>query len=476
MTGPAIGGGGTIAVDTEEMVRAAHRLMLAREAIDALLPRAASCAAALPESVQRRTVERVLGMLRTASAAATTAAEGLRVAAIRYGTVEHLVLDAQRTAGAAAAAATGGLMRATLPLLGAAGPVLVAAGALQLAAGLVAVRTLQRTVETGRFAPQSDPVLLRSLAIVLSSLDDGVRGALLVERPQDLRTDDPAAAVGLERTAALVAALALRPAGSELALVPTSERRVRSPGSIRALADRLPDGGEPGGQVRIERYDGADGTRWIVLIAGTVTFARDSGDEPFDLASDVLGVAHRRSDSEQAVLQAMRRSGVGPDEPVLLVGHSQGALNAVRVAQDGGYRVGGVVQFGGPTGQVVLPADVPVLAVEHDEDLVPVLGGTAAAGQQGLRRLVVRASLPDGGFGRRTSPATAAFPAHDLDAYRRTTAQAEASGDARVTAFTRRIEGFLDAGTGTSTRWRARRVSSDPAPTAAGAAGRRSTR
>ena len=52
----------------------------------------------------------------------------------------------------------------------------------------------------------------------------------------------------------------------------------------------------------------------------------------------------------------------------------------------------------GPTGQVALPADVPVLAVEHDEDLVPVLGGTAASGAAGLQRVLVRRSLPDGGF------------------------------------------------------------------------------
>jgi hypothetical protein len=347
--------------------------------------------------------------------------------------------------------------------------VLVASGALDLAALVVAARTVQRTVETGRLAPQSDPVLLRALALAVASLDDGVRGALLVEGPQDLVSDDPAGAVGSERIGALLAALLLHPAGAPLSVVPTSERTVRSPRRLAELADRLPDGTEPGGQVRIERYDGEGGTRWIVYIAGTVTFDRDSGEEPFDLASDVLGVAHRSSDSEEAVLQAMRSAGVGADEPVLLVGHSQGALDAVRVAQDGGYSVGGVVQFGGPTGQVALPEDVPVLAVEHDEDLVPVLGGTAASGAAGLRRLVIRRSLPDGGFGPATSRSTAAFPAHDLGAYRRTTAAAEASGDVRVQAFRDRIGPFLDGREGTSTRWRARRVSPGSAPTADGA-------
>ena len=163
-------------------------------------------------------------------------------------------------------------------------------------------------------------------------------------------------------------------------------------------------------------------------------------------------------------------------EPVLLVGHSQGALNAVRVAEDGGYRVGGVVQLGGPTGQITLPEDVPVLAVEHDEDLVPALGGTAASGASGLRRLLVRRSLPDGGFGVPTSSATAVFPAHDLGAYRRTLAAVERSDDARVTAFARRIGPFLDADDGVSTRWRARRVSAPPGPTADAGSAPRSSR
>ncbi|GAA4748006.1 hypothetical protein GCM10025783_20190 [Amnibacterium soli] len=469
MSGPSVSGGGTIAVDTDAMVQAAHRLATAQDALAGIASRTAACAGGLPDGLPRRHVDEAVVLLRRATAEAEAAADGLRTAALRYGGVEHLVLDGQRGAAAAAAAVTGALMRLSVPVLGAAGPVLVAGGVLELAALLVAARTVQRTIETGRLAPQSDPVLLRALALAAASLDDGVRGALLLETPQHLVSDDPAGAIGSEGIGALLAALLLHPAGARLSTVPTSERAVRSPRRLAELADRLPDGSEPGGQVRIERYDDADGTRWIVYIAGTVTFDRDSGDEPFDLASDVLGVAHRTSDSEEAVLQAMRTAGVGADEPVLLVGHSQGALDAVRVAQDGGYEVGGVVQFGGPTGQVVLPEDVPVLAVEHDEDLVPVLGGTAASGAAGLRRLVIRRSLPGGGFGRPTSPATAAFPAHDLGAYRRTTAEAEASGDARVRAFRDRLGPFLDGREGTATRWRARRVSPGSGPTADGA-------
>lgn len=464
MSGPSVSGGGTIAVETAEMVQAAHRLAMAQEAIAGVASRTALCVGGMAASERRSRAETALALLRRADGQAALAADGLRIAAARYGIVEHTILDGERGIAAGLAAFTGNTMRTLSPLIGFGG-LPTAASVVAVAGLLVEIRTLQRWVQTGRLAPQADPVLLRALQLVLSSLDDGVRGFLLTEQPKDLLTDDPAAPYGLESTAAVLATLFLHRAGAPLTVARTTRREVTSPRSLASLVDRLPDGQEAAGQVRIERYAGADGPRSIVYIAGTVTFDRDSGDEPFDLASDVLGVAHRPSDSESAVLEAMRSAGIGPDEPVLLVGHSQGALDAVRVAQDGGYRVGGVVQFGGPTGQITLPDDVPVLSVEHDEDLVPVLGGTAASGAAGLRRVVVRRSLPDGGFGVATSPATAAFPAHDQTAYRRTIAAAEASGDDRVLAFRSSIAPFLDGRQGTSTRWRARRVSPVPSPT-----------
>ena len=474
--GPGVTGGGTVAVETDAMVVAAQRLSAVEAQLDGIASRTGACVAGLSTGARRGHAQEALLLLQRARSQAATVGASLRTATIRYGIVEHAVLDGQRGLAAALAALTGCTMRMLATTFGPGGAVLVAGATAEIVGALVLLRTLERTVETGRFAPQSDPVLLRALALVLASLDDGVRGALLIEQPGDLLTNDPSAPFGTEQVGGLLAALLLRPAGAALSVRPTTQRDVRAPRHLVDLVDRIPDGHEPAGQIRIERYDGPGGPRWIVLIAGTVTFARDSGDEPFDLASDVLGVAHRTSDSERAVLQAMRDAGVGRDEPVLLVGHSQGALNAVRVAEDGGYRVGGVVQLGGPTGQITLPDDVPVLAVEHDEDLVTVLGGTAASGAAGLRRLVVRRSLPDGGFGVPTSPATAAFPAHDLGAYRRTLAAVESSDDARVTAFTRRIGTFLDGDHGVATRWRARRVSGPPGPTADAGSAPRSSR
>lgn len=456
--GVRISGGVSIGVDTAVMGPAAQQLAAASETLSRAAFRASTLYLLTGSAMRRAHLDDALQLLRRAQAQAEAAADGLRIAADRYGMTERAALDGQRSIAARIASTVGTQATLSIGSSGLAGPVWVGVIALESAGVIALARTVQQYVETGRFAPQSDPVLIRAIALTLASLDDVARGALLQERPEDLVADDPAGRFGTESVAALLAAVFLTPAGGPLTVTPTTRRATTSPQSLAALADRLPKGKQPEGQVRIERYDTADGRRWIVYIAGTVTFERDSGAEPFDLASNLLGVAHEQSDSERAVLQAMKDAGIGPDDPVLLVGHSQGALNAVRVAQDGGYRVGGVVELGGPTGQITLPADVPVLAVEHDEDLVPALGGVAACGAAGLNRVVVTRSLPNGGAGAVTSAATRHFPAHDPGAYRQTLAMAEASDDARVAMFRTRMAPFLDAGDGTSTRYHAARV------------------
>lgn len=459
-----ISGGVSIGVDTAVLGPAAQQLAAASDALSRVAFRASTVQLLTSSAPRRAHLDDALLLMRRAEAQAEAAADGLRIAADRYGMTERAVLDGQRAAAAAAASVAVPTALLAPVLLGPIGSISLAADVAMVVGYGVLARMVQQYVETGRFAPQSDPVLIRAIALTLASLDDVARGALLQERPEDLVADDPAGRFGSESVAALLAAVFLTPAGGPLTVTSTTRRPTISPQSLTALADRLPDGKQPTGQVRIERYDGAEGRRWIVYIAGTVTFAPDSGAEPFDLASNLLGVAHEQSDSERAVLQAMKDAGIGPEEPVLLVGHSQGALNAVRVAQDGGYQVGGVVELGGPTGQITLPADVPVLAVEHDEDLVPALGGVAAGGAAGLNRLVVTRSLPNGGAGAVTSAATKHFPAHDLGAYRQTLAMAEASDDARVALFREQLSPFLTAGPGTATRYHAARVLPAAAP------------
>ena len=74
-------------------------------------------------------------------------------------------------------------------------------------------------------------------------------------------------------------------------------------------------------------------------------------------------------------------AGVRPDEPVMLVGHSEGGIVAVNAACHAAasrdFDITHVDTAGAPIGDVArrLPATVRVLALEHDADLVPHLDG-----------------------------------------------------------------------------------------------------
>jgi hypothetical protein len=395
---------------------------------------------------------------RTALRLAAHAAVGLRLAGLRYGVVEEGVGRTVGSAWAGTAAVAGASLRALLPL----GPVLpvalLAVGAGAAADGVL-VAAGRQAVTRGWVAPQLDPAVLHAARLALASADDAARGLLGIERPADVLRDDPAAPAGSQAIAA--AAATLIPAGGGRVAVHPVFRPLPAPGptSLGELADRVPPSGAAEPQIRIERYDDPGGRRWIVYVTGTVTFAPDGRAEPFDMRSNLLGVAGRPSPSKEAVTAAMRAAGIRSDEPVLLVGHSQGALDAVRIAEGGGWAVGGVVTLGGPTGQIALPPSVPVLAVEHAEDPVPVLGGAVAAGAAGRERLVVRRRL----YGR-AEPPPAGVPSHALERYAETLHEVDRSHEPRTAAFRDRIAPFLTARAGTATDYRADRVE-EPRPT-----------
>ncbi|MCU1474207.1 hypothetical protein [Amnibacterium sp.] len=452
--GITVAGGGSIAVDTPAMQAAARRLDALGERLALLRGRIEGC---LADPGWQGLPAALASALEAADRARSTAAElaqtraGLWAAAERYGVVERTVAGLQQGVWASGAALVGAGTRLGMTVLGP-GFVLVPATVGGLLLGSAAVGAgLRELLATGRIDPQLDPLVLADLRRALSSSDDLVRGFALSERPEDLVRDDPDSPSGTASTASALAALL--PVGSLSIALRTSllPGAVEGPGSLAGLGERTPEVDPGGTQLRLERYPlPGDRSRWIVYICGTITFSPDSGDEPFDLRSDVVGVDGRPSDSERAVAAAMQRAGVRPDDPVLLVGHSQGALDAVRLAQRGAFDVRGVVTLGGPTGQLEVPAHVPELAVEHDEDLVPVLGGLAAAGAGGLHRVVIRRSLYGGGAppGPPLVPFAAGVKPHALTAYRETLALADASRDPRITAFERGVRPFLTASGG----------------------------
>ncbi len=137
-----------------------------------------------------------------------------------------------------------------------------------------------------------------------------------------------------------------------------------------------------GGLVDVRVLDGPAGRRVIVDITGTSIWNLDPRyrtPQATDFGADLRGLAGQDSVMTKGVRQALRLAGVAADDPIMLVGHSQGGLVAARLAAeltaDRQYRVTHLVTAGAPIGSIRVPGSVSVLALDNAGDLVPQLDG-----------------------------------------------------------------------------------------------------
>ena len=133
------------------------------------------------------------------------------------------------------------------------------------------------------------------------------------------------------------------------------------------------------GVVSVVRTTHADGTNsWMVVVPGTTDWGLGNTN-PQDLLTNLQSVAGAPNDLESAVVTAMRRAGIGPDDPVGIYGHSQGAIVAADIAADPTinerYNVTTLLTAGGPTAGANLPDHVNALHLENGADAVPGLDG-----------------------------------------------------------------------------------------------------
>jgi hypothetical protein len=141
---------------------------------------------------------------------------------------------------------------------------------------------------------------------------------------------------------------------------------------------------DTGGAIDVTTITGPDGRRRaIVDIPGTKTWDPGGSRDVTSLATNARAVLGAPTTYAAGVLLALGRAGVRADEPVLLVGHSQGGMVAVEVAatarRTGLFDVTHVVTAGSPIGRTVgaLPSTVDVLALENSTDVVPHLDAVA---------------------------------------------------------------------------------------------------
>jgi hypothetical protein len=296
-------------------------------------------------------------------------------------------------------------------------------------------------------APESASVLLGVAALVGAVTGSRVLvdGPVKVERAQplpDRRPDHSMAAPDPARAAQSV------------------EGRVSAPSGLGELADRIPTT-DQAAQIRVERYGDAGDARWLVYVGGTVDFGLSAGAQTNDMTSNLHGIADDgaldalrlvgadTSATERAVRLALAEAGARPGDPILPIGHSGGGIVAAGLAGDPELNVVAAVSLGGPVASAPLAEGVPLLSIEHEEDIVPATGGW---GHPSPDRLTVSRSVIEAG-----SEYGSAVPAHELVRYRETAALLDEAEDARIVAFRERLAEFTGGTEGELSSWVATR-------------------
>jgi hypothetical protein len=383
-------------------------------------------------------------------------------AAERYGATERLI-DGLWQLGASIGAPLLGFLTPGL-IVGGLLAALGQAGGSAVAKGLGFDRTPLEAWLGEHRGLLSDPAFVRLVRMAADHADEFTAGALHVPLVAPLAAilnapENATVALGVAGLFGVLGSRVL--VEGPVTVKPTAGGRVVGPPSgVGELADRVPDAAR-GAQIRIERYGDADDARWIVYVGGTVDLGLVAADQPFDQTSNLHGVADDAgmavmqvgaTDSgagDRAVREAMRQAGVQPGDPLLAVGYSGGGIIAANLAADPDLNAVGSINLGGPVASAPAQDGVPVLSIEHEEDLVPATGG---AGHPSDELVTVTRSVIDAD--RRYE---ALLPAHELARYRETAALVDESEEERLVAFQSLVGEITGGGQAEQTDWVATR-------------------
>lgn len=444
-----LGGRGGTAARIEDLHRAALELRRAADLLDDATATLATAErvtwAGADPLVSGQHARTALAPLRRgpATPAATAArvrelAQSLDRAAETYAAAERSALGTVRGLGA-----WGATLFAETPLRFLTGQVVVA--------GLTATLLLEGAVHrsTGRWVAPDDLVrtgaaetLLHGVATYLRALRPGIQ--LPVRHPVGDAVAPLAWRLGTGRVRVTPVVPVLAPVTQRLGVASTHPTLLVPPPPAplpapRTTADVLAavDAGYEGGPgtVAVTRLDHPDGTRsWIVAVPGTEEFGVGTPN-PFDTPSNLRLMAAGTEASVAVaasaglVAGALAQAGVRRGEPVMLAGHSQGGMAAMRVAGDPAmrerYTITHVLTAGSPVAPMPVPRDVRVLSLEHTTDLVPITDAVPAP--DGPNRTTVRIELADSPEVEDRLAARGVVDAHGSDVYVRSAARIAAS-------------------------------------------------
>jgi hypothetical protein len=200
------------------------------------------------------------------------------------------------------------------------------------------------------------------------------------------------------------------------------------------------------GEIDVRFVYRADGSRSVIVdVPGTKSWDPLPTSDVTSLVTNVRAVQGEQTSYSRGVLEAMRRAGVRPDDPVMLVGHSEGGMVAARVAIDASaskeFDVTHVVTAGAPIGRFAaeIRDSVQVLAIENKHDVVPHLDGSANPARTNITTVTV------------DHDHQSVIANHDIDlAYVPGARDIEASGDPSIHSYLSGAGGFFN-GTGVRT-------------------------
>jgi pimeloyl-ACP methyl ester carboxylesterase len=218
-----------------------------------------------------------------------------------------------------------------------------------------------------------------------------------------------------------------------------------APTSLRDLMENLsgingtPTSPQPDGAIMIQKVTAPDGTaHYIVYAPGTDDAVPWHHDETVrDMSTNFNLIAGNNTTYGAGILEAMRDAGISPQDPVMIVGHSQGGMQAINLLDhDSGFNITNVVTAGAPTSQEQIPvgSGINVLSFENNGDVVPLLNGEP--NEATANHVTIQfddSAVP--GF------------EHDMDHYVNGAEAADASGNPDVGAQISSMAGFLNGTT-----------------------------
>ncbi len=413
--GPApllVRSGDSMGVMTDALLAHLPELAALADAIEADSHRLATLGLELPQGAFRAAVERCERTAASLADEVRALRTGILWAEAGYARAERTVARLQDVAASWIASFTGRLAILALPLLveGWAGGMLAPGGDAARADALRRWMLAHPELVTS-------PVFVTLVRDLVAGADDAALGALGLPPPLGLLLGEHGLGIlGVGTSAGVLVGLGTASGTRAFHETPVQVERVsvRSMGTAPSGAAerlaRVPDDE----QVRIERYTApGEPDRYVVYVAPTQTFSPFAEKEPWDLTSNVAGVAGISSGSIRATELAMADAGITPDSEIVLVGFSQGGLVADAVAASGRWNTVGLETYGDPGGGIELPEGIRGVAVRHSDDFVVATGGPQGPTD---RTIVARQAYPDGA----TLPTDLPVPAHQRRAYAET--------------------------------------------------------